>query len=462
MSNVHSIARETGEKLRFKLTDSGNAERFAHQHGDKARYVRDWKTWLTWDGKRWSRDDLGAVSLLVKQTVRAIDKDLTKESDDTARTAIRKHAIKSECRQGRENMLALAQSELSTRPGNFNLDPWLLNVVNGTLDLRTGKLRPHAREDMITKLAPVAYDPNASAPLWDAFLSRAMGGSAPMVSYLQRLAGYSLTGSTREQMLAFSYGDGRNGKGVFHHTLAKVLGDYADTAANHLFFVSKGDGGHPTSMASLAGARFVLCSEIPKDKAFNEELLKFATGNDKIKTRRMHENEFEYTPEFKLFFCGNHKPQIKGLDYAIWSRIKLIPWNVVIPPSEIDTDLETKLQADLPGILAWAVRGCADWQKHRLGEPPDVQQATAQYKEESDPLSEFFRARCDFGGEFRVSRVGLRREYEMWCTRQGAKPFGPRTVGESLRRRGVVDGGSIRDNGIPVNAWSGVRIRDDA
>lgn len=464
MSIVSEIAASMSEQPRFPLTDSGNAERFAAQHRDKARYVDDWRQWYVWDGTRWQPDKTGAVARLTKETARAIGREAEHEVDDDRRKKIRAWASKSEARQGRENMSALARGEkgIAAAPSDFDADPWLLNVTNGTLDLRTSTLRPHAREDMLTRLAPVVYDPGAKAPLWESFLRRVMGGSDELISYLQRLVGYALTGVVREQEFYFSYGDGRNGKGVFHHTIDRALGDYSVTAADHVFFMSKGDGGHPTSIASLVGARFVICSEIPEGKRFNEDLLKRLTGGDAIKTRRLYENEWEFTPTGKLFFSGNHKPIIRGADGGIWRRVRLIPWNTVIPEAEIDFALEVKLRAELPGVLAWAVRGCEAWRTRGLGEPPDVKAATAEYRDESDPLAEFFRGRCEFGATFKIARSALRFAYEQWCKEHGATPVGAKKLGESLRRRGVVDGGTVWNSlsGAPSDAWGGVRLRE--
>jgi putative DNA primase/helicase len=200
---------------------------------------------------------------------------------------------------------------------------------------------------------------------------------------------------------------------------------------------------------------------VPQDKRFNEQLLKGLTGGDSVNTRRMYQDEWEFVPTSKLFFCGNSKPIIMGLDDGIWRRVRLIPWTVKIPDTEVDPELETKLEGELPGILSWAVRGCAAWQAAGLGKAQDVEQATAGYREESDPLSDFFKSRCEFGGEFRVARTALRRSYEQWCNENGATAVGPRKLGDALRRRSVVDGGSTRDplTGAPVDAWCGVRVR---
>jgi putative DNA primase/helicase len=458
---IGDIVRELPE--RFACTDTGNAERFAHQHRDKARYVETWKRWYFWDGTRWREDTTGAVQRLAKETARAINEEVMREVDDDRRKQLRVWAGKSEARAARENMIALARSEagIATAPEAFDADHWALNVANGTLDLRTGELRPHRREDMITKIAPVAYDPNATAPRWDAFMHRVMDGNADQIAYLRRFVGYALTGVIREHAFAFSYGGGMNGKGVFHHTIARVLGEYANTASDLLFFVHKGDGGHPTSVASLLGMRFVLCSEVPADKRFNEPLIKGLTGGDAVRTRRLYENEWDLHPTAKLFFCGNHKPAIKGTDDGIWRRVRLIPWTVKIPAHEADPQLETKLEAELPGILAWAVRGCAEWRDRGLGDAPAVAAATAEYREESDPFAEFFRARCVFAPDAKVTRAALRREYEQWCGSIGSMPLGAKKLAEGLRRCGVTDGGTVRDSmtSAPVDAWSGVRLR---
>ena len=459
IANVVDITARVREKLRYKLTESGNAERFAHQHRDKARYVGT--HWKIWDGKRWAKDDRLAVQLLGKQTIESLDLEVVHEQDDDRRKALRAHASKSSSRAGRENMVALARAELPAVAEDFDRDQFLLNVANGTIDLRTGELRAHNPEDMISKLAPVVYDPGATAPRWENFLAESVK-DPELIVYLQRLVGYALSGSTREQIFLFSFGAGDNGKGVFHDTVAKLLGDYANAAVDSLFFVARNEG-HPASVASLDGARFVVASEVPAGKQFDEQLLKKLTGEDVMRTRNLYEGFFDMRPVCKLFFCGNHKPEIRGLDWAIWRRVRLIPWDVIVAPDKRDLDLRTKLLVELPGILNWAIRGCLEWQAHGLTLPEAVKRATAYYREESDPVSGFFMNRCEFSPEFRVPRAALRQAYEIWCHQEGIKlPLGPKRFAESLQAKSkdVKDDARITTApGVQVRAWSGVRLR---
>ncbi|MBX3260103.1 MAG: hypothetical protein KF782_10460 [Labilithrix sp.] len=458
MSNVASI--ETARKRRtFALSDSGNAERFAAQHHNKCRYVAKWKTWMVWDGRRWTADVRGAVDLLGKETIRSIDEEVKREQDDDERKRLRAWAAKSESRAGRENIISLARAELAAAPDDFDREPWDLNVENGTLDLRTGELRPHRREDFITKLAPVAYDPNATSPLWTAFLERVMGANAALTGYLQRIIGYALTGTTSEHVLVFSHGSGDNGKSVFHRTISDMLGDYSSKAPRGLLSEPKGER-HPTELADLFNARLVLCPEVKRGQRFDEALIKDLVGEDKIKARKMHQDFWEFTPTHKLFICGNHKPVIQGADHGIWRRIRLVPWSVTIPADEKDRALLGKLAKEFPGILAWAVRGCLEWQKSGLGEPPEVDAATEAYREESNPLAEFFASRCTFDPSARVARAALRSSYEAWAKEVGAEPIGAKRFAESLRDRGVTEGPRlyVAAHGTSRDSWQGVQL----
>lgn len=457
VSNVTSI--ETAKRTKgFALTDSGNAERFAAQHKGSCCYVAKWRTWMVWDGCRWAPDVRGEVERRGKATIRSIDDDVCRETDDDKKKVLRTWATKSESRSGRENLISLARAELAAAPEDFDRDQWALNVANGTIDLRTGKLHAHDPEFMLTKLAPVTYDPDAKAPLWDAFLTRVMDRNEALIRYLQRLIGYALTGTTSEHILVFSYGAGDNGKSVFHRTISEMLGDYASKAPRGLLYESKNER-HPTELADLFNARLVLCPEVKRGQRFDEALVKDLVGEDTIKARKMHQDFWEFDPTHKLFICGNHKPVIHGTDHGIWRRIRLVPWNVTIPAAEKDRRLLAKLQAEYAGILAWAVRGCLEWQREGLGDPAEVNAATAAYREESNPLAEFFAARCVFAEDAKVSRRALREAYEDWARGIGAEPLGARNFALYLKDRGVVDGGTIRGNlPSPENAWKGVKL----
>ena len=347
----------------------------------------------------------------------------------------------SQARGKLEAAVKLAESEgaVSANADQFDANPWLLNCANGVLDLRTGTLRPHNRGDLFTALAPVAYDPAATCPTWDAFLTRIMGGSAELISFLQRVIGYSLTGSVREQVLFFLYGAGANGKSTFLKTILAMLGrDYAKQAAPDVLIESSDR--HPTELADLAGVRFVASIEVSEGKRLAEALVKQLTGGDPVKARLMRQDFFQFDPAFKILLAANHKPVVKGTDFAIWRRIKLIPFTVTIPEAEQDKTLGDKLLAELPGILAWAVRGCLAWQRDGLGIPAEVIDATVAYRAESDELAPFLEECCNLGERLQAQAGPLFEAYKKWAEDGGilrTRPTEPREVWPAAPRAWV-------------------------
>jgi putative DNA primase/helicase len=317
---------------------------------------------------------------------------------------------------GRMNsILAVAQSEpgVSVSEQRLDRDHWSLNVLNGTLDLRTGRLREHRREDMITKLAPVEYDPEAACPTWEAFLETITGGMAEKADYLRRAAGYCLTGDVTEQVLFFFHGTGSNGKTTFITTIQEMLGDYAIQTSNGLLIERRFDA-HPTELADLFGRRLAVCTETKADSSFNESLVKQLTGGDRIRARRMREDFWEFSPTHKIIIAGNHRPNIIGMDDGIWRRFHLVPFEVCITEDKKDPQLPAKLRKELAGILAWAVRGCQEWIRSGLLVPPVVKQATKEYRAESDEYADFFERVCETGHEFKVPRSQLRDAFDKW------------------------------------------------
>lgn len=249
-------------------------------------------------------------------------------------------------------MVSLARSEpgVPVRPDELDQDPWLLNILNGTIDLRNGELGPHDPDHMITKLAPVGYDPTASCPLWLQFLDKIMDGNEGLIQFLKRAIGYSLTGIIREHVLFVCHGDGRNGKSTFLETILGLLGDYSRKAPPSLLMLKRGKA-HPTERAMLYGSRFVPAIESAEDNKFEEAIVKELTGGDTISARRMREDFWDFSPTHHLWLATNHKPVITGTDSGIWSRIALIPFSITIPEQERDTTLAETLQAEWPGIL---------------------------------------------------------------------------------------------------------------
>ena len=248
-------------------------------------------------------------------------------------------------------------------------------------------------EHFITKLAPVNFEPDAACPRWLEFLSRIMDGNEQLIDFLQRAVGYALTGETSEQCLFIFYGSGANGKSTFLQTMSYVLGDYSMSTPTETLLVKR-RGAIPNDVARLKGARFVIACEADAENRLAESLIKQMTGGDTISARFLHQEWFDFEPTHKVFFGTNHKPVIKGTDYAIWRRIRLVPFEITIPEGERDKNLPEKLKAEADGILAWAVQGCLVWQQQGLGVPEEVKAATDSYREEMDILGEFLKDRC--------------------------------------------------------------------
>lgn len=429
---------EAAPELRIlNLTDLGNAERFAKTYAERARYCHAWRAWLVWDGRRWARDLDGQALRWAKGAVRSIYAEAASVADDDQRAAVAKWALRSENLQRVRAMLELAQSEagIPIAPADLDRDPFLFNCANGTLDLRSGLLHPHDPEDLLTKIAPVPFDPDAQCPLWLAFLDRIFGGNARLIAFIQTALGYTLTADVSEQKLFLQYGTGANGKTVFTRIQSAILGEYAAQTPMATLMAKTGDA-IPNDIARLVGARLVTASEAEEGQRLAESLIKQMTGGDTLTARFLHAEFFEFVPTFKLWLASNHKPAIRGTDYAIWRRLLLVPFAVTIPCKEQDPHLAEKLMAELPGILAWAVEGCMMWQAHGLEAPPEVLQATAEYRDEQDQVGAFV-AECCVAAEDATARAGeLYAAYREWCDRSGERPLSGTMFGRRLTERG--------------------------
>lgn len=399
------------------------AQAFAERHRDRLRFTKITKQWIAFDGRRWvQEDDYGAAELL-----RAMAMDYYAEAavmaDDGKRARIRKLAQVLDTAKGRRGVLDLARAEPGFRvdPDVFDRDPWLLNVQNGTLDLRDGQAvrRDHRPDDFLRKLAPVDYDPDAKAPTWEAFLRRIIvgkdaEGSDDLIGYLQRFAGYALTGVIREHVFPVFYGTGGNGKGTFLSTLGKILGDYMVPLPEGMLLHRKHQP-HPAELMTLKGARLAVASEINKDGSLNESRVKALTGGDRVQARGMHQNfDSGFDPTAKLVLVANHRPRVIDTSKGMWRRMNLVPFEQTIPEEEIDGALDEKLMAEAPGILAWAVRGCMEWQRIGLAAPAAVRLATAAYQEESDFVGRWVRERCKVDRNVSWPFSSLWEDFEAW------------------------------------------------
>ncbi|MBU4233887.1 MAG: phage/plasmid primase, P4 family [Desulfobacterales bacterium] len=422
----------------FNLTDMGNAQRIVAKHGQDIRYCYPWGKWLVWDEARWKKDDTGEVDRRAKATVQSIYTEAGREKDKDRRKGIAQFAMRCESELKRKAMIASAMSEpgIPILPDEMDRDPWLLNVLNGTIDLKVRELRPHRKGDLITKLAPVKYDPAATCSTWEKFLKRIMADNQNLIGFLQRSVGYALTGDTREQCLFFLWGLGANGKSTFLEVIHALMGDYAKRTSSETFLAKK-PGQIPNDIAALKGARFVAAVEIESGRRMAEVLIKQMTGGDKIAARFLHAEFFEYDPEFKIFLAANHEPVIRGTDNAIWRRIHKIPFAVQIPIEEQDRELPHRLREELPGILNWALAGCLQWRYGGLGVPEEVKQATQDYRADMDVLGDFISEHCTVAPGASAPSKDLYKTYRDWAEDIKEKnPLSQTKFGLALTERG--------------------------
>ncbi len=403
-------------------TDLGNAKNLVLARGSTLRYCYPKKTWYIWDGVRWKPDDVGLIHRRAQETVHLMFAKAGKGQPSIDKKAA-KHAMRSESRRALEAMVAIAQSQpgIPVLPSELDADPWQLNVQNGSLNLRTSELYRHEKRDLVTKLAPVTYDPEATCPQWTRFLNEILAGNEQLIAFLKRAVGYTLTGDTSEHVLFFLYGTGANGKTTFLRSLQGVFGDYACQADPDLLLKTYTPQ-HPTNIARLEKVRLTICMEVEEGRSMRTSLMKQLTGGDKRTARQMRQDFREYEPTDKIWLGANNKPRIRGQELAIWRRIKLIPFTMTIPEEKQDKHLAEKLIGEAPGILNWALEGCQEWQEQKgLDEPEDVKDAVEDYKSESDPLHEFIQEYCVIGAEKKSTSAGFYQGYKSWAIKEGLK-----------------------------------------
>jgi putative DNA primase/helicase len=418
----------------------GNAQRMVARHGARLRYCHLWKKAFVWDTRRWAIDDTAEVERMAKETAQAIALEAYGQSGQQFKE-LTKWASVSQSRERISAMSSLAMSELSIPilPAEMDRNPWLLSCANGTLDLRAGSLREHDPSDLITQLCPTEFDHRASCPLWSATLTKFLV-SDELIGFFGRLVGYMMTGVIRDHVLPIAWGKGSNGKSTILGTLLEVFGpDYAMKAAPDMLMAKYGNP-HPTDRADLFRKRFVVAIESESGRRLNETMVKELTGGDRVRARRMREDFWEFDPTHKLIMATNHKPVVRGGDHGIWRRLKLIPFAVSIPDDQADKAMAEKLRAEYPGILAWCVRGCREWQKHGLSPPPEVAMATQEYKVAQDRLREFLDTWVDWKpAQDKREDVQARELYSWyvnWAKEGNEDVMSETLFGESMSERG--------------------------
>lgn len=449
-------------------THLANSHRIRHYYKGRIWYALG-VGWVMWTGQFWRSDPTseGAIATgFIDGLSRRIAAEageatrLAAEETDTEKRkslmeraeALVKWAVQSENERVIAAGLKLTKHALLIEYGALNADPWLFNVQNGTIDLRTGKLRPHNPADLITFLSPVTHDPAATCPTWTRFLLEVFAGDADMVAFIQRAVGWSLTGVVKERALFFLHGSaGKNGKTTLVEAIMKLAGTCGETSYGYgrkvgadTFMKSRNSDDNQRKAATLAGPRFICTSEVDEDHRLDEQLVKDITGGDTLEGRRLYQEAFTFKPQFKPWMYGNHKPEIRGTDDAIWSRVRLVPFNVSFKGRE-DLDLADKLEAELSGILNWAIQGCLDWQRCGLQPPAKVEAATQAYRDEMDVFGPFIAERCVIHRAADVRASELWNAYKAWCEESGTKEQTQTKFGKYLSANGFI---VERSNGI--------------
>lgn len=434
-------------------TDLANSKRLAQRHGANIRFTPE-RGWFVWDGQRWAVDDKNIqIQALAKETASAIFDEVRNAPD---KDSAYKHAKRSQSKTAIDAMIWLARSErgIPARLTDFDGNGWLLNVRNGTVNLRTGEIQPHRREDLITNIANIEFSAAASCELWDAFLWRVTDKSDELYDYLRRFVGYLLVGDTSEQALHFLYGLGANGKSVFCEVLMRLLGEYALAVSPDLIMLKR-HGGIPNDVARLRGVRAALMNETTQGARFDEAKLKDLTGGDTLTARFLHQEFFDFAPTHRIVIRGNHKPTISGTDEGIWRRLRLVPFTVTIPEDERDRQLLAKLEGELPGILNWAIAGCLEWQRCGLKPPAIITDAVRVYREESDTLGRFIDEHCEVRKLGQVKSSVFFQHYQKFAEQAGERWHSAKELPHEMQRRGyeyrrVTDG---------VRVYQGIELK---
>jgi len=445
---------EVGENL----TDLGNAKRFVRLHGEDVRYCVQWNCWLIWDGVRWAKDDMMVIDRKAESVALDLDRESSETLDEDRRKALRIAAQAAESNKKKRDTLDMARPMLAVRQDDLDANPWLLTTRNKVIDLKVLTAREPQRSDLITKRADVNYDPGAQCPHWIEFLQMIMAGNSDLICYLQKAAGYSLTGSFDERCLFILYGNGRNGKSTFVETIASILDDYATRTPTETLLAKRQDG-IPNDIAALKGARFVHAAESKEGRGLSESLVKDLTGGDTISARFMRAEWFTFKPEFKLWLSTNHKPVIKETTDAIWDRIRLIPFTVRIPDDKLipASEVQQMFNEEKSGILNWMLEGLAVWRAGGLGMPDSVKRATSDYRSEMDVLTEFIDDCCVIETTAEVTVKALYESYTRWCEQNQEKATKKRTFGARLFEKGFDQ--YQKTTGDRAKTWCGIGLR---
>lgn len=407
VGTINEIEAKTqdAQTPQIEITDTseiGLAEAFAALHHD-LKYVADRNAWFQWDGAVWTKEPTLAAFDRVRDLINSVAPGLSDAESKQLKSAQKVAAIER---------IARCDRKLVDVSESFDLDPWMINTPSGLINLVTGEIRKQTPSDCYTKITKAG--PSGDCRLWLEFLQVVTGGDKSLQRFLQRVIGYGLTGSTREHVLFFLYGTGRNGKGVFLNTITKMLGEYGCVASMEVLTEAHGDR-HPTELAALQGKRLVVAQEVDEGRKWAEARIKTLTGGDPVTARFMRGDFFTFDPQFKLLIAGNHKPSFRNVDEAIRARFNLIPFAVTIPKDKRDPDLQSKLEQEMDGIMQWALDGAKAYMAEGLNPPDVVVEATQSYFEDQDTFSQWIEDCCEVGADFWETPTALFKSWERYA-----------------------------------------------
>ncbi|WP_438287737.1 phage/plasmid primase, P4 family [Staphylococcus hominis] len=438
LSHIFDAEKKDKEYPIRSYDDTGNADRFIDRYGHLYKHSYITNKFYIYDGQKWKVDDRGAIRKLIDEMIESIKNEKVLHSEDVteeeAREAFQKYYKKTRGTQSKKNIMNELMHRKTVTPDEFDKDDMLLNVANGYIDLTSRELYKHDINRMFSQIANTDYSEKMQPAVWLDFLNDIFAGDKAVIRYIQKALGYSLTGSTREQVMFILFGKGRNGKSIFVETIAEILGDYSNNMQAKSLMVKKNDNVN-TDIARLSKARFVTSSEPNEGFRFDEGLIKQITGGDKVTARFLYAEEFEYTPKFKIWVSTNHKPIIRGTDDGIWRRLVLIPFDVQIPEEKVDKDLKYKLLREAPAILNWMAEGAYMWMREGLELPEKLKASSKAYRTEMDVIEQFIEDECKRVDDGRVKANELYSVYKNWANENNAYKMSNKDFGQKMKEK---------------------------
>lgn len=457
LSKLFDNQEETKEFPIRSYDDTGNADRFIDRYGNLYKYSYIANKFYIYDGMKWKIDDKGSIRKLIDEMIESIKDEKIIHGDDVteeeAREFFQKYYKKTRGTQAKKNIMNELMHRRPATPDDFDRDDMLINVANGYIDLTSRELYKHDINKMFSQITNTDYTEKMQPAVWLDFLNDIFAGDQKVIRYIQKALGYSLTGSTREQIMFILFGKGRNGKSIFVEVISEILGDYSNNMQAKSLMVKKNDNVN-TDIARLSKARFVTSSEPNEGFRFDEGLIKQLTGGDKVTARFLYAEEFEYTPKFKIWVSTNHKPIIRGTDDGIWRRLVLIPFDVQIPEEKVDKDLKYKLLREAPAILNWMAEGAYMWMQEGLAMPEKLKEAVQKYRNEMDTLGQFIEDCCKVDKNSSEKVSNLHQAYKTWSNDNltSTKVLGMKSFSQKMEERFVKE--SRRD----ANYFIGIEI----